>query len=60
MLSPMPPSPEEQAAIKRRLRALDAQPWFRAMVEKCLAERRAKRAAKASAPLKAPALSNQN
>ena len=56
----MPPSPEEQAAINRRLRALDAQPWFRAMVEKCLAERRAKRAAKASAPLMAPALSNQN
>jgi hypothetical protein len=56
----MPPSPEEQAAIKRRERALDAQPWCRAMVEKLLAERRAKRAAKALAPLKAPALSNQN
>ena len=56
----MPASPEEQAAIKRRQRALDAQPWFRAQVEKALAERRAKRAAKASAPLMAPALSNQN
>ena len=56
----MPPSPEEQAAIKRRLRALDAQPWFRAMVEKRLSERRAKRTAKASAPLMAPALSNKN
>jgi hypothetical protein len=44
----MPPSCEEQAAIKRRLRALDAQPWFRAMVEKRLAERRAKRAAQAA------------
>ena len=57
---PMPPSPEEQAAIKRRLRTLDVQPWVRAMVEKLIAERRAKRAARAAAPLRAPALSGQN
>ncbi len=57
---PVPPSLEEQAAIKRREKALDAQPWFRAHVEKALAERRAKRAAKPSSSLKAPALSNQN
>jgi len=56
----MPPTPEERDAIKRRERALDAQPWVRAQIEKRLAERRAKRAAQAAAPLKAPALSGQN
>jgi hypothetical protein len=40
----MPPSPDEQEKIKRRQRALDAQPWARAQVDRMLAERRAKRA----------------
>lgn len=56
----MPPTPEEWEKIKRREKALDAQPWFRAGVEKLIAERRAKRAAQAAAPLMAPALSGQN
>ena len=60
MLSPMPPTPEEREAIKRRERALDAQPWVRAQVEKGLAERRAKRARQVAPLPKAPALHGTN
>ena len=40
----MPPTPEEQEKIKRRLCALDAWPWSRDEVDRLLAEHRAKRA----------------
>jgi hypothetical protein len=60
MLAPMPPSPEEQAAIKRRLRALGSPLGQRLLDLGPEPRLSVQRAAKASAPLKAPALSNQN
>jgi hypothetical protein len=49
-------TPEERAAIGRRQKALDAQPWFRALVEQKRAERRARKGPK----VVAPALSGPN
>jgi hypothetical protein len=46
----MTQTPEDEQAVRRRLRALDAQPWFRALVEQKRAERRARNVVKVAAP----------